>query len=57
MGVIFCQVIKIKQLNQDNPSETLGNQKWNGTEPIFIYREELIKIKIKLFILKLLLNK
>lgn len=27
MGVIFCHVIKIKLLNQDNPSTILGNQK------------------------------
>lgn len=52
MGVIFCQVIKIKQLNQESPSITLGNQKWKGAEPIFINREELIIIEIKLFISK-----
>lgn len=46
MGVIFCQVIKIKLFNQDNPSTILGNQKWKGAEPIFISREELIKIEI-----------
>lgn len=46
MGVIFCQVIKIKQLNQDKPSITLGNQKWKGADPIFINKEELIKIEI-----------
>lgn len=54
MGVIFCQVIKIKLLNQDKPSTTLGNQKWKGADPIFINIEELIKIEIKLFISKLL---
>lgn len=52
MGVIFCQVIKIKQLNQDNPSIILGNQKWNGADPIFINNEELIKIERKLLISK-----
>lgn len=46
MGEIFCQVIKIKQFNQDNPSIILGNQKWNGTEPIFNIKDELIKIEI-----------
>ena len=49
MGVIFCQVIKIKQFNQERPSIIFGNQKWNGVDPIFIKREELIKIEIKLF--------
>lgn len=44
MGEIFCHVIKIKQLNQDNPSTILGNQKWKGTDPIFINIEELIII-------------
>lgn len=52
MGVIFCQVIKIKQINQDNPSIILGNQKWNGADPIFINNEELIKIERKLLISK-----
>lgn len=52
MGVIFCQVIKIKQFNHDNPSTILGNQKWKGAEPIFIIKEELIKIDNKLFISK-----
>lgn len=52
MGVIFCHVINKKLLNQDKPSEILGNQKWKGTEPIFINREELIIIEIKLFISK-----
>lgn len=47
MGEIFCQVIKIKQFNQDNPSIILGNQKWKGTEPIFKNRDELIIIEIK----------
>lgn len=32
----------------------MGNQKWNGADPIFINIEELIKIEIKLFISKLL---
>lgn len=54
MGVIFCQVIKIKLLNQDKPSTILGNQKWKGADPIFINIEELIKIEIILFISKLL---
>lgn len=42
MGVIFCQVIKIKQLNHKSPSLILGNQKWKGADPIFINKEELI---------------
>lgn len=46
MGEIFCHVIKIKQLNQDNPSITLGNQKWKGADPIFINKEELIIIEM-----------
>lgn len=54
MGVIFCQVIKIKLLNQDKPSTILGNQKWNGADPIFINIDELIIIEIKLLISKLL---
>lgn len=52
MGVIFCQVIKIKQLNHDKPSITLGNQKWKGADPIFMSKEELIIIEIKLLISK-----
>lgn len=46
MGEIFCHVIKINLLNQDNPSIILGNQKWKGADPIFINREELIMIII-----------
>lgn len=46
MGVIFCQVIKIKLLNQVKPSTILGNQKWKGEDPIFINKEELIIIEI-----------
>ena len=49
MGVIFCHLIKIKLLNHDNPSTILGNQKWNGADPIFINKEELIIIDKKLF--------
>lgn len=52
MGEIFCHVIKIKQFIQDNPSMTLGNQKWNGADPIFINKVEFIKIEILLFISK-----
>lgn len=52
MGEIFCHVIKIKQFNQDNPSQILGNQKWKGADPILIKREELIIIEIKLLISK-----
>lgn len=33
---------KIKALIQDNPSITLGNQKWNGAAPIFNSIVELI---------------
>lgn len=47
MGEIFCQVIKIKLFNQDNPSMIFGNQKWKGVAPIFKNRDELIKIEIK----------
>lgn len=43
-GAIFCQVIKINLLNQDNPSITLGNQKWKGATPNFIIKEEKIII-------------
>lgn len=61
MGVIFCHVIKIKLLNQDIPSIILGNQKWKGTEPIFINKEELIIIEIILlkskFFKKIIFNK
>lgn len=32
-GAIFCQVIKIKQLNHDNPSETVGSHIWKGEAP------------------------
>lgn len=46
IGVIFCQVIKIKLLNQVKPSTILGNQKWKGEDPIFINKEELIIIEI-----------
>lgn len=52
MGVIFCQVIKIKLFNQDNPSIILGYQKWNGADPIFINIVELIIIEMKLLISK-----
>lgn len=54
MGVIFCQVIKIKLFNQDNPSTILGNQKWNGAAPIFINIDELIINDIILLISKFL---
>lgn len=61
MGVIFCHVIKIKLLNHDIPSIILGNQKWNGADPIFINKEELIIIEIKLlyskFFNKIIFNK
>lgn len=52
MGVIFCHVIKIKLLNQDNPSTILGNQKWKGDDPIFISIDELIINDMKKFISK-----
>lgn len=35
IGANFCQVIKIKLFIQGIPSDTLGNQKWNGAVPIF----------------------
>lgn len=54
--MIFCHVIKIKLFNQDNPSIILGNQKWNGTLPIFINIEEFIIIVKKLFISKFFIN-
>jgi len=41
IGVIFCQVNKIKQFNQFNPSITSGNQKWKGDIPIFVSNAEL----------------
>lgn len=49
IGVIFCQVIKIKLLIQDNPDITKGSQKWKGAAPIFIKREVIIN---KLIIVK-----
>lgn len=42
----------MKQLNQESPSIILGNQKWNGADPIFIKRDELIIKEIRLFISK-----
>jgi hypothetical protein len=48
MGVIFCHVNKIKQLNQFSPSITSGNQKWNGAIPIFVNKAEF-KINIIVF--------
>ena len=45
-GTIFCQVIKIKALNQERPSIALGIQKRNGAEPLFSRREEKIIISI-----------
>ena len=42
-GAIFCQVIKIRQFLQLNPSITPGNQKWKGAAPIFIKRADGIK--------------
>lgn len=41
MGIFFCQVLKIKLLNQDKPSKILGNQKLRG-DLIFISIEEFI---------------
>lgn len=46
-GAIFCHVIKINAFSQERPSITLGNQKWNGAEPLFNRREEKIIISIK----------
>ena len=61
MGEIFCQVIKIKEFNHDNPSIILGNQKWKGAEPIFINNDELIiidkNILISKFLNKIIFNK
>jgi hypothetical protein len=51
MGVIFCHVNKIKQLDQFKPSITSGNQKWNGGIPIFVSN---IKLKINLIVLFIL---
>lgn len=50
IGVIFWNVNKIKQLYQDNPSITSGNQKWKGAAPILVIKAELKIIKDKLFI-------
>jgi hypothetical protein len=43
-GIIFCRVKIIKQILHFCPSITSGNQKWNGADPNFINREELIII-------------
>jgi hypothetical protein len=61
IGVIFCQVDKIKQFVHLNPLITLGNQKWNGAAPIFIKREifiiEDVKLDIKEFsLIKIIKN-
>lgn len=59
IGVIFCHVNKIKQLNQLSPSITSGNQKWNGAIPILVNKAEF-KINIiefsMFFIIKNLLE-
>lgn len=34
-------------MNHDNPSITLGNQKWKGADPLFNNRDERIIISIK----------
>lgn len=44
----------MKQFIQDKPSMIFGNQKWKGKDPIFINKEELIIIEIKLSIKKFL---
>lgn len=49
IGVIFCQVDKIKQFIHLNPLITLGNQKWKGAAPIFIKREIFITEDVKLY--------
>lgn len=48
IGVIFCQVDKIKQFIHLSPLITFGNQKWNGAAPIFIKREIFIIEDVKL---------
>jgi len=50
-GAIFCQVNKIKQFIQDNPSITEGIQKWRGAEPNFI----IITINVIFLIIKILI--
>lgn len=35
-GAIFCQVRRIKILDQEEPLQTIGTQKWKGALPIFI---------------------
>lgn len=49
IGAIFCQVNKIKQFNQSNPSITSGNQEWNGAAPSFVKSAEF-KIIINKFL-------
>lgn len=44
IGDNFCQVIKMNEFIQDNPSITIGNQKWKGAAPIFNNKEIIIKI-------------
>lgn len=50
IGVIFCQVDRIKQFIHLSPLITLGNQKWKGAAPIFMRREIFKIIKVRLFI-------
>lgn len=49
MGAIFCQVKRINEFIQFNPSITSGNQKWKGAAPILIINAEFIIIINELF--------
>lgn len=51
-GEIFCQVSKIKELIQFNPSITSGNQKCIGDIPNFVVKAK-VTIKLKLLEIKL----
>lgn len=43
-GANFCQVNRVNEFNQVNPSIILGNQKWKGAAPNFNIIAELIII-------------
>lgn len=53
-GAIFCHVIKIVHCNQFDSSITWGNQKWNGTIPIFINKAIISNVSILSICIKLL---
>lgn len=52
IGIIFCQVAKIKQFNQFKFLIILINHEWKGEAPIFIRIDKFNKIIIIEFILK-----